>query len=447
MNHYPTQRNYRSGSGTVRGRPERGVPRSRPSGPAPRRTPGRPAARPRPTYRPGAPAKLPKPPGVSRGAIRAAANAFRGLGPLAGAFGVGYMIGSIIFRKYGDEGGLLINNPAGWTEYIAEGQCDPWANLRGPVGTIWAQVPGRHADNNICFQAVPNLGGNSNTSRGFWIDMVNWENSRFTHIASFVRANPIPINPKPTVEIIPPSKPRPAVVTDPWFREQVGPAIRTNPGLAPVIESPVGPEVGPRPSTAPKPVPGVGSEGYSSGEPSNRPNGLPSGSPSPQPIPRTNPNPARPPRNVKERKMKASAAYRASFGTYGFLTETEDVLDAFHKALKKGCGKGVTSRKGSAKAKAVWVAGGSDFNWRRHWNGKFVEWKREPGRYREPSYTEKLGAVWNNFDCVDLAEFWKHYIDNQAEDALFGTASKDDREASKRMRPGVRIGIGTGPAL
>ena len=145
--------------------------------------------------------------------------------------------------------------------------------------------------------------------------------------------------------------------------------------------------------------------------------------------------------------MAASRLYGLSAGTLGFVTETEDLLDAFHKSLKKGCGKGVSHKNQSAKAKPVWEAGGDTYRWKRIWTGKYSKWVREKGQYRAPSYLEKWDAVYANFDCVDLGAFWDNYIDNQAEDALFGTASKDDAEASKRTRPGIRIGIGTGPAL
>lgn len=445
-NSYPTSRNYR---GTKPGTVREPGPSRRPSGPAPRRTPGRPAPRARPSYRPAPPAALPKPPGKpSRGFIGAASRAFRGLGPYAGAFGVGYALGSIIFHRPGQAAGWQINNPAGWREFIATEQCDPAGGLRGPVPTTYAITQGVNANNNICFQAVP-VFNPTNTARGYWVDQVGWENSRFTHIASFTRtgASGIPIDPKPTITAIPAVAPRPQLNPDPWLREQVGGGLRINPGLSPVIMNPIGPEVVGRPSTAPKPVPGVGPEGYQSGEPGgkNQPGSNPS--PQPNPVPRPNPNPSRPPRNVRERKAAASRLYGLAAGTLGFVTETEDLLDAFHKSLKKGCGKGVSHKNQSAKAKPVWEAGGDTYRWKRIWTGKYSKWVRDKGQYRAPSFLEKWDAVYANFDCVDLGAFWDNYIDNQAEDALFGTASKDDAEASKRNRPGIRIGIGTGPAL
>lgn len=425
---YPTTRNYRGRAGTVR------VPSPRRGGVGsqPRRTPGRPPARPRPSYRPPpSPGKLPTPPRVSSGAMRAASSALRGLGPLSAAFGVGYMLGSILFQPK-DLGGLEISNPAGWATYICPdggASCNS-AGFYGPSGTTYAITTGSSTDNCICFQAISFTP--SNSRRGYWAQSLS-NPARYAHVISFVRGTR-PFTPAPTATPIP-ARGAANPLVDPWFRDAVGPGIRVAPGLAPVIGNPVGPEVGPWPSAAPRPLPGVGGEGYASGEPK----GEPRPEPRPGTRPNANPNPARPPRGTKERKMRASHVLGLANQTLGFITETEDLLDAFHKAIKKGC---------SPKAAPVWQAGGSDFSWKREKQGKRWGWVRAKGSYRAPSYMEKWNAVYKAFDkCIDMEAFWKAYIDNQAEDALFGTASKDDKEASKRLRKRLRFGIGLGPAL
>lgn len=351
----------------------------------------------------------------------------RGLGPLAAAFGLGYAIGSIIFGKPGQT--LLVDNPGGWTEYICPtSPCEVLSGLAGPAITVYTQTVGVDVSNCICGQAISLI--DDNLFRGYWQEMVTLP-GRYSHVASFINDPGSPLVPE--VELVP--TPGPVTLADPWFREAFGPDLRINPGLAPVVSSPLGPEVGPWPSAAPRPVPGVGAEGYASGEPrdASRPDARPS------PRPQTNPNPARPPKGTKERKMRASHVLGLANQGIGFVTESEDLLDAFHKAIKKGC---------SPKAKPVWQPGG-DFSWKREWNGRHVEWKRARGSYRAPSYMEKWNAVYRAFDkCIDMGAFWKAYIDNQAEDALFGTASKDLPDAAKRGRVGdTRFGFELGPAL
>ena len=442
MNYYPTARNYRGAKpGTVR---EPG-PTRRPGGPSPRRTPGRPPARPRPTYRPAPrpPAALPRPPALrpSPGALGAAASALRGFGYYGLAFSVGYAIGSIIFGPPPADA-LEISNPGNWDEYI----CSSPAG--GSLFTSSVTYPievGVSAANCIGGQFAP-VGPGTPLRIGYWQSYGPAANQN-AHVASFLNSAGT-ATPIPELEVVP--QPRPVIVTDPWFREEIGPGVRIEPGRAPVIMNPVGPEVVGRPTLQPRPVPGVGGQGYTSGEPSgnNRPDGLPSSGPSTNPVPRTNPNPHRPPRGVKERKVRGPYGVYQLFGRgYGFLTEVEDLLDAFHDSLKKGCGKGVTHKKQSAKAKPVWEAGGDTYRWKRIWTGKYSKWVRDKGQYRAPSFMEKWDAVYANFDCVDLGQFWNNYIDNQAEDHLIGSSNRDNPEASKRLRPGVRIGIGTGPAL
>lgn len=164
----------------------------------------------------------------------------------------------------------------------------------------------------------------------------------------------------------------------------------------------------------------------------------PGGAMSPEPVSR----PSRPARGVKETKVAMTGVLRL----ISDVTETLDVLDAAHKALPKGC-----------KARPVWVPGDTqvrwdqsgrpmrkNFNWRKvaHYsrNGRrYFKWERQVGQYRQPSPQEKLAAVYNCAEGLDVGQFLINVVMDQIEDAVYAQL-----RAGNRGRP---IGFETGPAV
>ena len=236
-------------------------------------------------------------------------------------------------------------------------------------------------------------------------------------------------------------KPGVITVVDPEFAEAVGVPIYLNPLASPGVRTAAGPVAPPlKLGKIVVPSPGVGDEGYAAGEPSVRPN----------PRPRPNPNPRRAPRGVKERKVKGPLALRllAARGLYGGITELEDAVTAVHKALDKECLKA----KGARKAGPVWDPSkrntADGFAWRKHWNGKYIEWHREKGAYRKPTVLEKAEVLARHFDCVNLEAAIQNLIEESAEDRIYGALGKQSRKAAEAENRGpFPRGYELGPAL
>ena len=424
-NVYPTPRGYRSP------RPGQSERRGPPGAGQPRRPPGRPPARPgRSLPRPG-PFKPPaSAPAMPRG-FGGAASAMRGMGALGAAFGLGYAIGTLIFAAPWDGWDFNVpsgvNGPTGGECPVGQGPamwgigastfCGPIPEPYSPTGQHYALSAGVDTWF-FASQWPPGTIYPTNWTHG--------ENRLYTRFPAQGDVNG------------PTAAPRYAYrpqINDPAWADALGVPIYLNPlaspmaGVGPIGVGPVAPPISR--GKLDLPSPGVGAEGSSSGEPSNKP----------RPRPQPEPLPQRPGRGTKERKMRASAAVARLGQAYGAITESEDVLDALHSAIDEECGGKKarpvfdTSRRGRA-------ADGKSWKWTRD------GWVRAAGAYRPPSLTEKAAAVYRASGCIDLAKFWQEYIDNQAEDALFGTASKDDAEASRRGRVGkLRFGFQTGPAL
>ena len=425
-NSYPTAVGYRARAGTVRVPAARPRERRGPS-PTPRRTPGRPPARPRPTYRPAP--QIPRPSvRPSPGVLRGYASALRGLGPYGLAFAVGWTIGEILF---GPEPApvLAISNPGNWDEYICS---SPAGGSLFTSSVTYPITVGVSASNCIGGQFAP-VGPGTPLRIGYWQSYGPAANQN-AHVASFLNAAGT-ATPIPELEVLPQA--RPVIVTHPWVRDAIGPLIRSNPLLNPV-GSPVGPEAGPvrGPGAIGAPSPGVGNEGYASGEPNNQPG---QGSPSVRLSTRPNSNPRPPGRNTKERKTRPHRLVAGLQRSYGNLTEGEDLIDAFHKAIDPDCGK---------KAGPVWDSsrrgrGEDGKSWRKI-GGK---WVRREGAYRRPTAGEKFQAVYRHFNCVDLTLALANFLENEVEDRAYGLLGDENRRASRRRKGPFRRGWSYGPAL
>lgn len=433
-NTYPTALDYRGRGGTIRNpAPRRDAPGPRVA--PPRRKPGRPPARVRPTYRPGIPpsAPVPKLPANVSTPKRVPGLRIPGLGPYGLAFGVGYALGLIIFGGY-DE--LLIDNPAGWTEYICPGGGGP-GTLVGPTTTIYtAGGAGSSVGNCIAGQFVSGAG--NILRQGYWRQYGPGANDH-AHVMSFFNtpaATPIPSLREVRI---------PQPLADPFVEEWVGPGVYLNPLLAPVAIPGFLPNVWPRPGPvwgSPKPSPGVGSEGYSSGEPTM--GQQPGVGTKPVPLPLPQPFPSRPPKGTKEHKVRSKLQIAAG-SIYGTLTEMEDLIDAIHKAIRKGCGK---------KAGPVWDpskrgygADGKSWYLKPGPGPRSGRWVRQSGAYRKPSALEKLNAILSNWDCVDAGQALINIVENQIEDRVLSSGSKAMKKASKRRYAQHMLGYGLGPAL
>lgn len=434
---YPTPRDYRGKrGGTVR------APRP-PGAGQPRRPPGRPSGRPnRPSYRPApATAKPPAvkaPPGLG-GALRA----LRGYGPLSAAFGVGYALGSIIFRP-GELGWNIPDYAAmGYTTVYGECPVGP-----GPVLAGWNT-------STFCGPGGGEPTPDPNYKLSFGVDTwwfgFEWPPGTvypadWTHGANLqVSRFPSQGDSIPYPELV--NAPGSIIVTDPALLDGLGRPVWYDPAAAP-IAAPGVPGIGPvaPPVTKGKirlPGAGVGNEGYEAGEPGGN------ARPVTRPLPR--PNPARTPPRTKERKIKGPLALQllAARGLYGDVTELQDAVDVLHDSLDKAC----LRAKGARKAGPVWQKDAPGLardgkSWRRIWNGKFSEWRREKGAYRAASLAEKTETIGRNFDCVDLGKAAVGLIWQQAEDRILGSLGNKAREAAERGNNGpLPRGFELGPAL
>lgn len=250
----------------------------------------------------------------------------------------------------------------------------------------------------------------------------------------------------PAIVTAPRVAPNPMPAAWPGFggAPRVQPDILPPPGHPPLSDQPGRPRP-PRPNP-PRP------------NPDNRPN------PRPNPEPQPNPRPERPPPKTKERKaaLRSLGTYLTLGRRWGQITEGMDFLNAVHGALDYEC-----------QAKPQWVGAdtavksdrrlnrprakirdgrvkGANYNWRRVKvrgpNGGFYwKWVRENGYYRPPTVAEKMAAVYQNANCIDIAKAIQNIIENQVEDHLIGKANKPLGDASRKdMRP---IGYGTGPVF
>lgn len=364
----------------------------------------------------------------------------RGLGPLATAFGVGYAVGSVLFAP--GEGGYEMEVPPD-VELQVQAECPIG---RGPVlngagaSLFCGPIPEPYS---------PSAGPEYFTvpPSEFWVFVFQWppgtalpanwthgENLRYARWGSI-------LGPDSGPQAVWKLKPGVITVVDPEFAEAVGVPIYLNPLASPGVRTAAGPVAPPlKLGKIVVPSPGVGDEGYAAGEPSVGPN----------PRPRPNPNPRRAPRGVKERKVKGPLALRllAARGLYGGVTELEDAVTAVHKALDKECLKA----KGARKAGPVWDPSkrntADGFAWRKHWNGKYIEWHREKGAYRKPTVLEKAEVLARHFDCVNLEAAIQNLIEESAEDRIYGALGKQSRKAAEAENRGpFPRGYELGPAL
>ena len=435
MSSYPTAIEYRGKPrGTVRTAP--GVPGR------PRRSPGRPPARVRPTYRP-APSPRPSTPVPIRPRpfippnIGGWRGIMKGLGPLGIAFETGYFLGSIMFPPR--PSGFAIYNPAGWQEFICP-NVPGGGTVVGPRTTGYAIVPGSSASNCIGGQNVSGTG--TNLRRSWWTKMGPASNTH-AHIITFKR-NGASITPYPELNVLPQGRPYPVV--DPDWLVFPGRAIWYWPGASP-MGHPV-PDVGPLhwpvrgPDGNVRPLPGVGNEGYFAEQPSNQPDSPPAPDKGPSKGPLPEPFPEKPPKGMKEKKVRASRLVAQLGWAYGQVTEVGDFVDSFHKAIDRECGK---------RAKPVWdpslrPRGDDGRSWR--WRPGYG-WRREVGDYRKPSLAEKASAVYRYWDCVDLTVAAQNVIWNAIEDRLYSLGSRKAKEAAMRdFADGkFRRGYEFGPAI
>jgi hypothetical protein len=119
---------------------------------------------------------------------------------------------------------------------------------------------------------------------------------------------------------------------------------------------------------------------------------------------------AKPPSGTKERKF-ASGLRIALIGGVNAVTETKDAVEAIHEALPK---------KVQAKR-----------------NG-----------HLDPSLQAMMGAIYDNFDELDVPQAIQNLIANQIEDAIIGRANRATRHLDATMGYGPnRPGSGFGGAL
>lgn len=132
----------------------------------------------------------------------------------------------------------------------------------------------------------------------------------------------------------------------------------------------------------------------------------------------------------KERKFKLALPSGALASIYGFVGETGDFVDAFHDALPEGC-----------KAKPVKLEDGPR-EARFRYNLRRGSQKRE---YRQPSTLEKMEALYNCFQNLDLPKALENLALNQIEDYALGKVGQITAKANARS--GRAAGFQFGPAM
>lgn len=159
----------------------------------------------------------------------------------------------------------------------------------------------------------------------------------------------------------------------------------------PVPEPWQGPSAGPWPAARPQPVTVI----------RVTPQGIT--------IHKERPKPPGPPQGAKETKSMLQKNGWLAGGMW-LATEGADVINAIHDALKPEC-----------KAKPKWKSGDKggygrlrpgDIGSRSVTRGK--------GHWQAPSMTDKMEAVYNNFDCLDIAQMWSNLLNEQVEDMAYG---------------------------
>lgn len=138
--------------------------------------------------------------------------------------------------------------------------------------------------------------------------------------------------------------------------------------------------------------------------------------------------PGPPPKGTKEVKSKLGLNGWPA-GVLSLATESVDVIEAIHDALKPEC-----------RAKPRFIKGQR----RGFGRTQYRQRSKGDGYWIKPTPLEMMEAVYKNFECLDVAQMWSNLLDETLEDMTFGMAGEALRDGPLGTGP---LGIQTGPAL
>lgn len=125
-----------------------------------------------------------------------------------------------------------------------------------------------------------------------------------------------------------------------------------------------------------------------------------------------NKRPRRPPRGTKERKLHLRGAAAALWRGFGPVTEFGDFVDALYEGVPKEAQRDL-----------------------------FFKLRRRP------KAIEKMEAIYDNINEIDMQKVIKAYLENQVEDFILGSIGQLEAGANQRNPFGRPLGYGAGFAL